>query len=143
MRSAKLLVSLAITMSAGLAPAADDPALKLPAGFTATVVHEGLGAARHLAVDSAGDIYVAGRNGMMALRDTNGDGKADMTTPFGDVKGTGVQLHGNWLYVSDNVGVYRYALKNDELAPAAARETVVSGFPMERQHADKTFALDD
>ncbi len=143
MRSAKLLVSLAITMSAGVAPAAEDPALKLPAGFTATVVHEGLGAARHLAVDSAGDIYVAGRNGLMALRDTNGDGKADVTTPFGDVKGTGVQLHGNWLYVSDNVGVYRYALKNDELAPAAARETVVSGFPMERQHADKTFALDD
>jgi len=143
MRSAKLLVSLAITMSAGVAPAAEDPALKLPAGFTATVVHDGLGAARHLAVDSAGDIYVAGRNGLMALRDTNGDGKADVTTPFGDVKGTGVQLHGNWLYVSDNVGVYRYALKNDELAPAAARETVVSGFPMERQHADKTFALDD
>jgi glucose/arabinose dehydrogenase len=143
MRSAKLLVSLAITMSAGLAPAAEDPALKLPAGFTVTVVHEGLGAARHLAVDPAGDIYVAGRNGLMALRDTNGDGKADVTTPFGDVKGTGVQLQGNWLYVSDNVGVYRYALKNDELAPAAARETVVSGFPMERQHADKTFALDD
>ena len=142
MRSAKLLVSLAITVSAGLAPAAEDPALKLPAGFTATVVHEGLGAARHLAVDSAGDIYVAGRNGLMALRDTNGDGKADVTTPFGDVKGTGVQLHGDWLYVSDNVGIYRYALKNDELEPAAARETVVSGFPMERQHADKTFALD-
>ena len=38
--------------------------------------------------------------------------------------------------------MYRYALTKGELVPAGKRETVVSGFPMERQHADKTFALD-
>jgi glucose/arabinose dehydrogenase len=143
MRSAKLVVSLAIAMAAGLASAADDPVLKLPAGFSATVVHEGVGAGRHLAVASNGDIYLAGRNGLVALRDTNADGKADVSTPFGDVKGTGIALAGNWLYASDNVGVYRFALKKGELAPSGTRETVVSGFPMERQHADKTFALGD
>jgi glucose/arabinose dehydrogenase len=46
------------------------------------------------------------------------------------------------LYASDYVAVYRYPLKKGELAPSGARQTVVAGFPMERQHADKTFALD-
>jgi glucose/arabinose dehydrogenase len=126
----------------GAALAAGNDGLMLPAGFTAVVVHEGQGTARHLAVAANGDIYVAGRNGLSALRDTNGDGKADVVTPFGDVKGTGVQLFGNWLYVSDDVGVYRYALEKGELAPTGPRETVVSEFPRERQHSDKTFALD-
>jgi glucose/arabinose dehydrogenase len=126
----------------GAALAAGNDGLMLPAGFTAVVVHEGQGTARHLAVAANGDMYVAGRNGLSALRDTNGDGKADVVTPFGDVKGTGVQLFGNWLYVSDDVGVYRYALEKGELAPTGPRETVVSEFPRERQHSDKTFALD-
>ena len=45
------------------------------------------------------------------MRDTNGDGKADVVTPFGDVKGTEVRIFKNWLYVSDDVGVYRYPLE--------------------------------
>jgi glucose/arabinose dehydrogenase len=105
-------------------------------------VQEGQGAARHLAVAANGDIYLAGRGGLLAMRDQDGDGKADETMKFGDVQGTEVRLFKNWLYVSDNVGVYRYKLKKGELAPAGARQVVVDGFPMERQHADKTFALD-
>jgi glucose/arabinose dehydrogenase len=138
------LVSLAIAaLAPALAASAEEHALKLAPGFAATVVHEGPGAGRHLAVAANGDIYLASRNGLVAMRDSNGDGKVDVTTPFGDVKGTGIQISGDWLYASDNVGVYRYALKKGELAPSGARETVVAGFPMERQHADKTFALDD
>jgi glucose/arabinose dehydrogenase len=128
-------------LAAGVAGAQGTP-LKLPEGFNATVVHEGLGAGRHLAINANGDLYLASRNGLVALRDNNGDGTADETQPFGDVKGTGVQIHGGWLYASDNVGVYRYALKKGELAPSGAKEVVVDGFPMERQHADKTFTLD-
>lgn len=116
--------------------------IELPAGFTATVVHEGLGTGRHLAVAANGDIYLGGRNGLVALRDTNGDGKVDETRSFGDVKGTEVVIFGDWLYVSDDVGVYRYPLKKGELAPSGAKQVVVDGFPRERQHADKTFTLD-
>jgi glucose/arabinose dehydrogenase len=130
----------AVSTAAAAQTVAD--ALKLPSGFTATVVQEGLGAGRHLAVAANGDIYLASRNGLTAMRDANGDGRIDETRPFGDVKGTGVQIFGDWLYVSDNVGVYRYPLKKGELAPSGARQTVVDGFPMERQHADKTFTLD-
>jgi len=46
------------------------------------------------------------------------------------------------LYVSDDVGVYRYRFTGDELLPKAPAETVVSGFPRERTHADKTFTFD-
>jgi glucose/arabinose dehydrogenase len=136
------VVSLSVTMLGGVALAADDGGLTVPAGFTVTVVQEGLGAGRHLAVADNGDIYLASRNGLVAMRDKNGDGKVDETAKFGDVQGTGVRIHRNWLYVSDDVGVYRYPLKKGELAPSGARQTVVAGFPKERQHADKTFALD-
>jgi glucose/arabinose dehydrogenase len=132
------LASLAVSVAS--AQAVDD--LKLPTGFSATVVQEGQGAGRHLAVAANGDIYLASRNGLSAMRDTNGDGKVDEVKSFGDVQGTGVEIFGDWLYVSDNVGVYRYALKKGELAPAGVKEVVVDGFPMERQHADKTFTLD-
>ena len=126
----------------GAAMAAEVDGLVLPEGFSATVVQEGQGPGRHLAVAANGDIYLAGRDGLLAMRDKDGDGKADETMKFGDVQGTEVRLFEDWLYVSDNVGVYRYKLKKGELAPGSARQVVVDGFPMERQHADKTFALD-
>jgi glucose/arabinose dehydrogenase len=129
-------------MGSAAAMAADADGLTLPEGFSATVVQEGQGAGRHLAVAANGDIYLASRDGLVAMRDKDRDGKADETMKFGDVQGTEVRLFKNWLYVSDNVGVYRYKLKKGELAPTGAREVVVDGFPLERQHADKTFALD-
>ena len=125
------------------AVAAGNDGLTLAEGFSAVVVHEGQGTARHLVVAANGDIYVASRSGLSALRDTNGDGKADIVASFGDVKGTEVRIFKNWLYVSDDVGVYRYPLKKGQLAPTGGRETVVSEFPKERQHSDKTFALDE
>jgi glucose/arabinose dehydrogenase len=135
------VVSLAI-VTAVAATAYADVGITVPAGFTATVAQEGLGAGRHLVVAPNGDVYFASRNGLVAMRDTNGDGTLDKTEPFGDVKGTEVRLHKDWLYVSDDVGVYRFALKKGELAPSGAKEVVVADFPRERQHADKTFALD-
>jgi glucose/arabinose dehydrogenase len=145
MRTTSLVrvVSLALVVgAAGTAAAADNDGLTLPSGFTATVVQEGLGAGRHLVVAPSGDIYLGSHSGLVAMRDTDHDGKVDKTESFGDVQGTEVRLYKNWLYVSDDVGVYRYALKKGELAPKSAKETVVAGFPKERQHADKTFALD-
>jgi glucose/arabinose dehydrogenase len=132
----------AAALSAGAFAATPD-GLKLPPGFSAQVALEGRGGARHIDVAPNGDAYLASQDtGLVALRDTNKDGTFDVVTPFGDVKGTEVRVFGDWLYVSDNVGVYRYARKKGELAPSGAREVVVDGFPLERQHADKTFAID-
>jgi glucose/arabinose dehydrogenase len=133
--------SIGLTMAAGALAAAND-GLALPAGFTAAVALEGRGTARHIEIAPNGDAYLAGRDGLLALRDSNKDGTFDVVTPFGDVKGTEVHLYDKWLYVSDDVGVYRYALRKGELLPDAKKETVVAGFPLERQHSDKTFALD-
>ena len=58
----------------------DNGGITLPEGFCALVVADDLGAARHLAVAPNGDLYVAIRNqddapgGIVALRDTDGDG---------------------------------------------------------------------
>jgi hypothetical protein len=135
-------VGMGFIVLGGATFAADNDGLTLPAGFTAMVVHEGQGTARHLDVAANGDIYLAGRNGLSAMRDTNRDGKPEIVSTFGDVKGTELRLFKNWLYVSDDVGVYRYPLSKGQLTPSGPRETVVSEFPKERQHADKTFALD-
>src|SRR5687768_9315979 len=72
---------------------ADNGGLTLPAGFCALVVHEGVGEGRHIVVTDSGDMYVILRRGpapaagqprqpggIVGLRDTNGDGKADMVT---------------------------------------------------------------
>ena len=77
------VVSLSLALCGGAALAADD-AIKVPAGFSVTVVQEGLGAGRHLTVAANGDIYLAGRDGLVAMRDTNGDGKVDFWEYFDD-----------------------------------------------------------
>lgn len=46
---------------AGPALAADNDGLTLAPGFAATVVQEGLGSGRHLAITDKGDIYLAAR----------------------------------------------------------------------------------
>src|SRR6185312_16793809 len=81
--------------STRLAVDANNGGLYLPDGFKAIVVVDSLkGQARHIAVNSNGDIYVKARDhrkndgyGNIALRDTNGDGKADIITPFGKYDG--------------------------------------------------------
>src|SRR5689334_8662801 len=58
----------------------------LPGGFDAVVVADSIGNARHITVNSNGDIYVKlaynntlhGRGGTVALRDIDEDGKADI-----------------------------------------------------------------
>src|SRR5215208_4600838 len=58
-----------------------DGGLALPVGFEAVVIHDGVGSARHLAVTDDRIVYVKLRvpnpKGLVALRDTNGDGHAE------------------------------------------------------------------
>ncbi len=71
---------------------ADNGGLTLPDGFEAIVVIDSLkGRARHIAVNDNGDIYVKSRFSdttarNVALRDTTGDGKADVIEKFGTYK---------------------------------------------------------
>jgi glucose/arabinose dehydrogenase/cytochrome c5 len=125
-------------------PDADDGAIKLPPGFRAVVVADDLGEMRFLTVAPNGDVYVKTKtDGIIALRDTNGDGKADVKQTFGSGGGSGIAVRGGWLYHSSNSAVYRYKMTPGELVPKGEPETIVSGLPQGPQHETKSFAFDD
>lgn len=117
-------------------------------GFRATVVAEGLGGLRHIAVRDNGDIYVAqGRgdrppSGTLALRDTDGDHIVDVIEKFADFPGTGIAISDGYLYRTTDTEIYRWKLDDDALVPTGERETVAEGFIKERQHAAKSITLD-
>lgn len=121
--------------------------IQLPEGFEAEVVHEGIGAARHIAIRENGDLYVALREkangkGTVALRDANNDGQAEKVEYFGDFAGTGVAIHKGYLYRTSTDAVYRYPVQEGQLLPEMDRETVVKDFPDQNQHAAKPITFD-
>jgi glucose/arabinose dehydrogenase len=125
---------------------ANNGGLTLPAGFCALVVHEGgIGEARHIVVNDNGDIYVIRRNGgIVGLRDTNGDGKADVVSEaFGAVGGTGLELRNGYLYYAAVTHIGRFKLTPGELRPSTPAEIVVDGFPLGGGHAQKDIAFDN
>ena len=99
--------------------AEDNGGLTLPEGCCATIFADGLGHARHLVVATDGTVYVNARHvkrsssgSLVALKDTKGDGKADVIQAFGDPQGggTGIALYKNWLYAENKDRIVRYAL---------------------------------
>lgn len=123
----------------------DNAGLTLPPGFCALIVADSVGQARHIAVAADGDIYVAvGGNagGVLALRDTDGDGVADVRERFGPGKGgSGIVLRGDQLYFATNDAIVRYRRPAGTLRPAGAPDTIVSGLPADRSHQAKTIAF--
>lgn len=139
-----MVVTIVVCSSLNLSAQGD---IVLPADFEATVMGKSLGRARHLVVNSNGDIYIKmdriknGR-GIVRLRDKNGDGKIDDTTGFGNYNGTGIAIKNGYLYASSNTDVYRYKLNNNE-PDTAHRETIVTGLVDKNQHNSKSIALDN
>jgi glucose/arabinose dehydrogenase len=113
---------------------AEEPdGLVLPPGFHASVVAEGLGPLRHLAVRPNGDIYAstggegAKPEGLVAIQ-LGLDGRAARIEHFSSVNGgTGIGLHQGMLYAASGDAIYRFRFKDDALLPDGEPETVVSG----------------
>jgi glucose/arabinose dehydrogenase len=122
--------TLAAQSSSGrLACARDNGGLALPEGLCAVVVGRDLGPVRHVVVAPNGDVFAnVARRGIVALRDTSGDGAADVIRRFGD-GGTGVALVDGWLYGATNETVYRYRWSRGQLEPSGEPETIVRGLP--------------
>lgn len=124
-----------------------DPSITVPAGFCAIVYHQGVGPARHLAVAPNGDVFVALRNrgnqrgGVAALRDFDGDGRADRLERWGDNGGTGIALEEGAVYLATDNAVLRYPLSAGSLVPSGAPETIVHQLPSDRGHPAKSIAL--
>ena len=140
-----LLLALLVPVAARAAlpaPDADNGGLTLPPGFRAVVVADKLKPLRNLAVAPNGDIYVKTRKaGIYALRDTDGDGRADVIKEFGSGGGTGIALRDGWLYTSTDDHVFRYPLVPGELVPAGEPQRVIRDLPNGRQHEAKVFAF--
>lgn len=141
------LIFAATLSGAAMAQAAKEASITLPNGFQSTVVAKNLGRARHLVVNSNGDILVKlerlkeGR-GIIRLSDKNGDGRIDDTTGFANYIGTGIAIKNGYLYASSNSEVYRYKF-NGTTVDTASRETIVTGLVDRRTHASKSIALDN
>jgi glucose/arabinose dehydrogenase len=150
-----ILLATAIARAALPVPDEDDGAISLPPGFRALVFADNLVVdkkagntterLRGLAVAPNGDVYAKGFRGRIwALRDTNGDGRADWIEEFGPGDGgTHIMFHDGWLYHSSRTAVYRYKYTPGELVPKGEMQTVVRDLPAEKDHDAKAFAFDD
>jgi glucose/arabinose dehydrogenase len=132
MTTGTLSVAFIALLAAAPALAAEPDGLTLPPGFHASVVAEGLGSIRHMAL-RGNDIYVSTRHGanqpsvgIIALR-LGPDHKPMQTEHIaGADQGTGIRVHNGALYAATSTGVVRFAL-GDALVPAGAPETIVDG----------------
>lgn len=126
---------------------ATETGLVLPEGFSATVFADRLGVARHIAVRDNGDVYIALRrlsegHGIVALRDSNGDGRADQMERFGEFAGSGIGIYQGYLYFATDSAVMRYRLREGELLPDETPEMIIEGFPEQSSHPVKPFTFD-
>jgi glucose/arabinose dehydrogenase len=99
-----------------------------------------------------GDVYVsfqgradaatpAERGGVVVLRDTNGDGRADTRSFVGSESGTGIALRGGYLYFATNTAVLRYRVVGG--VPAPSPDTIVEGLPDRPGEPTKSIAFAD
>jgi glucose/arabinose dehydrogenase len=141
--------------------AGDNGGLTLPPGFCATIFADGIGHARHLVAAPDGVVYVNTWSGryfrdkgppsggfLVALKDTDGDGHADVVQRFGNgiaqgsAGGTGIALFRGSLYVEQNDRILRYSLNAGALVPAGKARIVVSGLPLGGDHPMHPFVID-
>jgi len=154
MRTLTLIGLLAVLAgtAAGQRPApcaADNAGLTLPAGFCAAVVAESLGPIRHITVAANGDVLGAVRarrnepnsGGVVVLRDADGDGRLEVQRRFGPAGGSGVALHGGFLYFSTDDAVVRWPWRTGQVEPGGPPDTVAHGLTNRGQHSAKGLAL--
>jgi glucose/arabinose dehydrogenase len=147
--------------SAAGSPTDVAPGITVQPGFKATVLADNIGSARHAVVAPNGDVYIntwrspydtsrkAPSGGyIMALRDTNRDGRADVMQRFGTTPqsgsrgGTGIALRDNALYAEADSSILRYHLTAGELVPAGKPDTIVHGLQTEGGHPMHPIAVD-
>ena len=138
-----------------------DTGITLPPGFCATVFADNVGNVRHLAVAADGTVYGNLWNGstyfprdkvpadgfLVAMQDTDHDGKADKITHFGQTPaegskgGTGIGLYKGFVYAEMNDKIVRYPLSGATV-PVGKPQVVVSGMPLGGDHPMHPFVID-
>lgn len=135
-----MLISLLLATAVAV-DSSCDATITLPQGFCASVFADSLQGPRHIVVAPNGTVYVTVTAGALALRDTKGSGHADVTAKFGDVGGTGIAIHGGYLYMDTRTAIVRYKLAKDELVPTGSPDTIVRNLPT-GGHGARNIAFD-
>jgi glucose/arabinose dehydrogenase len=146
------------TSTAAAAQGSTVDSVTVAEGFRYTVFADTVGLARHITTRPNGDVYVntwrspydTGRRVppggfLVALRDTNQDGKADQVRRFGSESGnggTGIAFFGDAVYAEAGPNILRYRLADGELVPTARPDTIVSGLVVEGGHPMHPFTID-
>jgi glucose/arabinose dehydrogenase/mono/diheme cytochrome c family protein len=156
-----LVASWSATMPARAASCASDATgITLPDGFCATIFADNIGHARQMAIAPDGTLYVNTWSGIyynngpvpaggfvVALKDKNGDRRADVTERFGETVasgghgGTGLAFYNGMVYAEINDRIVRYRLPQGEIAPKEKGETIVSGLPVTGDHPMHPFLI--
>lgn len=123
--------------------APDDGGLRLADGFCATLFAEEADAPRQIALGADGVLYAAlgsrrGAAGVVALRDADGDGRAEQRNAWGPGGANDVELRDGYLYLAYPDRIVRWRLAPDGMRPAGDTEVVVGGLPADRSHAAKS-----
>ena len=106
-----------------------DASIKVPDGFCATLITDVAGRARHIAVRSNGDIFVAR---IASRRDSGGVStvrKGTVESFFGSPVHGLAMASDSTLYASTRHEVIRFRFKGDSIAPRKNIDTIVTGLP--------------
>lgn len=117
--------------------------LQLPPGFKISVFAQDLGNPRNLEVALNGTVYVTRREqgDVLALRDTNKDGRADQkrTVASGLKFVNGITIHQNRLYFVTNTHLYAADLLPN--GREGKLQTLISNLPDAGQHPNRTISF--
>ena len=139
----------------------DNGGITLSQGFCATVFADNLGHARHMVFAPNGVLYVNTWSGryyrndkppaggfLVALKDSKGNGHADVIERFGDgvaqgsAGGTGVAFYHGGLYAEQNDKIIRYPLPPSAVVPHEQPQVILSGLPLTGDHPMHPFIID-
>jgi glucose/arabinose dehydrogenase len=126
----------------------DDPQLSqihLPPGFRISFWAKDVENARSLALGDKSTVFVGNRSGdkVFALRDTDGDGKADekFTLMSGGNMPNGVAFHNGALYVAEVDKIWRFDDIENHLSQPPQRVLVFDSLPDKKHHGWKYIAF--
>jgi glucose/arabinose dehydrogenase len=139
----------------------DNGGITLSPGSCATIFACNLGHARQMAFGPNGVLYLNTWSGgyyqndkppdggfLVALKDTKGDGRADVIERFGDgvaqgsAGGTGIRIYNGGLFTEQNDRIIRYPLPANGFVPSEQPHVIVSGLPLTGDHPMHPFIID-
>ena len=143
---AALLLAAPAAAARPAACEADDGGLELAEGWCAGVFARELGAVRNLAVAPDGTLYLARKDADepagLALRDADGNGRAEQEASFGPPgPAHDVLVEEGRVWLAYDRRILRFSRGAGALAPEGQGEVVVQGLPEQAQHARKAIAL--